>query len=96
MLTEYMLQMCEENSEDGEVPIFRTIYEGDDMQYTMNFAEPGRIFSFRVCQYFSGGTGSGMFGPWSMIRRASTSLDPHGMVFANFTLVYAHAYHYHV
>lgn len=75
--TEYILQTCKEPPPDGENMIFNTIYEGKEMQYTLSFVEPGKIYAFRVCQYLNSGAGSGVMGPWSMVKQAVTSLQPH-------------------
>lgn len=74
-ITEYMLQGTTKN--DG---VFYTIYEGDNLEYTMSFADPNKTYKFRVCQYISNSsTGGGVCGAWSVVRSASTSLSPHGM-----------------
>lgn len=77
-ITEYILQATTKN--DG---IFYTIYEGDNLEYTMNFAEPNKMYKFRVCQYMSTSTaaGGGVCGAWSVVKTASTALSPHGRVF---------------
>ena len=62
--------------------IYHTIYEGEELQYTMRFAEPNKIYSFRVCQYHSGGS-VGVCGPWSMTKRGYTTLSPHSKFFVN-------------
>lgn len=76
-LTEFILQYSEENNSDGEC-VYNTLYEGDDMQFTMKFAEPNKIYTFRVCHYYTSASGGGgACGAWSMTRKAFTTLSPH-------------------
>ena len=75
-ITEYILQATTKH--DG---IFYTIYEGDNLEYTMSFAEPNKMYKFRVCQYMStSAAGGGVCGAWSVVKTASTALSPHGTV----------------
>lgn len=77
---EYILQATNQTTENDT--IFTTIYEGDEMQYTMNFAQPNKVYSFRVCQYFGNSSGAGgVCGAWSVVKSASTTLPPHGMFY---------------
>ena len=73
-ITEYILQVYEDGgSQDG---MFHSVYEGDEMQFTFTFAEPYKTYSFRVCQHTI--AGAGVYGPWSMTKKACTTLSPHG------------------
>jgi len=71
-MTEYILQATTKNDN-----VFYTIYEGDNLEYTMNFAELNKTYKFRVCLYISNSTGGGVCGAWSMVKTASTSMSPH-------------------
>ncbi|XP_047143599.1 cytokine receptor-like factor 3 isoform X1 [Hydra vulgaris] len=72
-VVEYILQVYEDGgSQDG---MFHSIYEGDEMQFTFTFAEPYKTYSFRVCQHTV--AGAGVYGPWSMTKKACTTLSPH-------------------
>ena len=70
-ITEYILQYAKEGED-----VFHTLYEGEDMSYTMKPAEPNHIYSFRVCRYNISAGHEGC-GPWSMTKQASTMLLPH-------------------
>jgi len=72
ILTEYVLQYCKA----GE-GVFNTLYEGEDMTYTMKFADQNAIYSFRVCKYHNSSSHGVVCGPWSITRNAGTSLPPH-------------------
>jgi len=77
VFTEYILQASKGKPSDEEPMLFNTIYEGEDMQYTMNFAEPNEFYSFRVCHYYTNSSGVGVVGAWSMTKQAVTTLTPH-------------------
>lgn len=70
-ITEYILQYCKE----GE-SVFHSLFEGEEMNYIMKFADTNDVYSFRVCRYHTTG-GHSVYGPWSMIKQACTSLPPH-------------------
>ena len=72
----FILQCCVGSADEADA-VFNTIYEGEDMQFLMTFAEPNQVYTFRVCQYHSGGTGVGVCGPWSLPKKAFTTMPPH-------------------
>ncbi|XP_066933792.1 cytokine receptor-like factor 3 [Clytia hemisphaerica] len=71
-ITEYILQATTKN--DG---VFYTIYEGENLEYTMTLAEPSKTYKFRVCQYMNTTNGGAVCGAWSVIKTAATMLSPH-------------------
>lgn len=69
---EYILQATTKSDN-----VFYTIYEGESLEYTMNFAEPNKEYRFRVCQSISNSSGTGICGAWSVVKTAVTCMPPH-------------------
>ena len=49
------------------------------MEFMMTDAEPNHKYMFRVCHRQAGGYNDGICGPWSLPKKAWTTLEAHGM-----------------